>query len=56
MYNEAPLPNPSEVADWRYISIDRLQQELNMKPEQFSFWFRLIMKEFPLRYNAQQKL
>jgi isopentenyl-diphosphate delta-isomerase len=54
VYNNAPLPNPTEVADWRYVSIDRLLQELNMKPEQFSFWFRLIMTEFPIRYTALQ--
>jgi isopentenyl-diphosphate delta-isomerase len=54
VYNNAPLPNPTEVADWRYVSIDRLQQELKLKPEQFSFWFRLIMTEFPLRYSTHQ--
>jgi isopentenyl-diphosphate delta-isomerase len=54
VYNNAPVPNPTEVADWRYVSIDRLLQELNMKPEQFSFWFRLIMTEFPIRYTALQ--
>jgi isopentenyl-diphosphate delta-isomerase len=26
VYNNAPLPNPTEVADWRYVSIDRLLQ------------------------------
>lgn len=56
LYNEAPLPNPTEVANWRYVSIESLQQEIKIKPEQFSFWFRLIMEEFPLRYNTQQKL
>ncbi len=54
VYNDIPVPNPNEVAAWRYVSIDRLQQELKMQPEQFSFWFRLIMSEFPLRYTALQ--
>ena len=54
VYNDEPLPNPNEVADWRYVSIDRLQQELKINTEDFSFWFRLIMAEFPLRYLAPQ--
>lgn len=54
VYNDDPVPNPNEVAEWRYVSIDRLQQELKMQADQFSFWFRLIMAEFPLRYLATQ--
>lgn len=54
VYNNAPSPNPNEVAEWRYVPIEQLQQELKLQTEAFSFWFRLIMAEFPLRYLAPQ--
>lgn len=52
-YNETPFPNPNEVANWKFVSINYLQQQLKINPEQFSFWFHLIMNEFPSRYAAQ---
>lgn len=40
-----PLANPSEVEDWRFISIDDLQKELSSNPKAFTHWFKIILKE-----------
>jgi isopentenyl-diphosphate delta-isomerase len=32
-------PNPTEVADWRWVSLEELQQELDETPELFAPWF-----------------
>lgn len=40
--NEDPQPNPDEVMDYKWISFETLQQELNLHPEQFTYWFKLL--------------
>ena len=42
-------PNPEEVMAWRWISIDDLKKEVEMRPEQFSFWFQLYLGRFDLK-------
>ncbi len=43
--------NINEIADWRYVSVEELEEELKQYPEHFTPWFRLewasIQKEFP---------
>jgi isopentenyl-diphosphate delta-isomerase len=40
------IPNPSEVMDWRWISLIDLKNEICQKPESFSYWFRLYLDKF----------
>lgn len=42
--DEAPLPNPEEACDYKYLSIDSINQELRSRPEKYTAWFRLIME------------
>jgi isopentenyl-diphosphate delta-isomerase len=42
-YNDDPIPDPSEVEEWKYISLDVLNVELDKHPENFSVWFQLAM-------------
>ncbi len=37
----APVPNPSEVMDWRYVTLKLLDREIENNPEQFTTWFRI---------------
>ena len=34
-------PNPNEIADWKYMSPARLDDELNRNPDSFSPWIRM---------------
>jgi isopentenyl-diphosphate Delta-isomerase len=39
---EGPMrPDPAEVADWRYVTLPELAQELQERPEAFTAWFRI---------------
>jgi isopentenyl-diphosphate Delta-isomerase len=40
--DETPLPDPSEVGEWRWIAPDELSAELEAHPERFTFWFREV--------------
>lgn len=42
--DESPQPNPEEANDYRYVSIDALKRELQIEPQNYTAWFRLIME------------
>lgn len=37
-----PVINKEEVCDWRYVSQDRLAEEINNYPENFTEWFKIL--------------
>jgi len=39
-----PLANPDEVDDWKWMKQEDIENELQRNPEQFTFWFKHIMK------------
>ncbi len=41
--DNTPDPDPEEASEWRMISTEKLMEELNRKPEDFSEWFKLIV-------------
>ena len=43
--------NPEEVADYRWLTFDEIQQEIQMEPERFTVWFKEIMNELTIRGN-----
>jgi len=38
--------NEEEVSEVRYISIDELDREMSVNPENFTEWFKIILKEY----------
>ena len=38
--------NPEEVSEIRYISMENLEKEMREKPENFTEWFKIILKEY----------
>ncbi len=38
--------NEEEVSEVRYISIDELDKEMSANPENFTQWFKIILKEY----------
>jgi isopentenyl-diphosphate Delta-isomerase len=33
--------NVSEIADWRFVGVDQLEEELSLHPERFTPWFKM---------------
>lgn len=42
-FSGTPQINPSEVADWKYLSLPALRQDLDAAPERYTPWFKLIV-------------
>lgn len=45
-FNGIPIPNSLEVADWKYITLQDLEKEMENSPNQYTFWFKEIMYRF----------
>lgn len=44
-FNGIPNPDPEEVAEFRWISKEALKKEMENHPENFTYWFKIIMQE-----------
>ena len=45
-YNEAPNINPDEVANWKWMPIDAVREDINQHPENYTVWFIIIFEQF----------
>ncbi|MBQ1275997.1 MAG: isopentenyl-diphosphate Delta-isomerase [Flavobacteriales bacterium] len=45
-YDGVPQCNPDEVAQWKWIDMDDLMQDMSSNPESYTVWFHVIMKEY----------
>ncbi len=45
--------NPTEIADWRFVSPDDLERELAETPDQFTPWFKMEWGQLQSRYTSQ---
>ena len=48
-YNEPFVPNPQEVQAIKWLSKPDLQDDMAQHPDQYSFWFKIILKELQAR-------
>ncbi len=48
-----PEINPSEVSEYKYISMNQLVESLNTSPENFTFWFKKIMDIYQVEVLVQ---
>jgi isopentenyl-diphosphate delta-isomerase len=50
--NQNPTPNPAEVSDWNWVTIEELKQELIRNPEEYSPWLRQCFSKV-INYKLQ---
>lgn len=50
-YDQSPKPNPNEVADWKWMDIDKLRQDLIQNPNIYVYWLKEAFEQF---YQATQ--
>lgn len=48
-FDGTPVPNPNEVADWKWVDIDFLLSDIEVNPKKYTYWFRHIMQEYKLK-------
>ena len=55
-YDGNPLPEPSEVCEWKWLSFAEIVNEIEQKPEDFTYWFRHVFQTFVSEYNKLNNL
>lgn len=40
-----PNPNPAEVKNWKYCSMNYIRQDMRKHPERYTVWFRLCFEQ-----------
>ena len=52
-YDGVPKPNPEEIDDWKWVSVDELKQDLEKNPGRYTPWFRpafeRLVRETPFK-------
>jgi isopentenyl-diphosphate delta-isomerase len=43
--NRLPVPNPEEVADWKYLSLEQIDAEILARPEAYTAWFKIMLAQ-----------
>jgi isopentenyl-diphosphate Delta-isomerase len=44
-YNGEPVPNPEEIEDYRWISLNDLRDEIGRNEDQFAVWLKIILEK-----------
>jgi len=49
-----PVPNPTEVSEWRWLGTEEMLSEMDAHPERFTYWFRMVARRVHQHYAAMQ--
>lgn len=50
-FDGVPQPEPSEVADWKFVSLDYIQDQLRNQPQDYTVWFRIAFEKLMQHSN-----
>ncbi|HLT33054.1 MAG TPA: isopentenyl-diphosphate Delta-isomerase [Aquaticitalea sp.] len=53
-YNSEPKINPEEVADWKWMSLEDVKDDIREHPEIYTEWFKIIFEKFYQHINIAQ--
>lgn len=45
-YNDAPVLNPEEVSNWKWMDIEDIKVDISQNPENYTAWFKIIFEKF----------
>ncbi|MGG5576992.1 isopentenyl-diphosphate Delta-isomerase [Myroides sp. C15-4] len=45
-YNEDPNINPEEVEAWKWMEIEAIKKDMEVNPQMYTAWFKIIFAEF----------
>jgi isopentenyl-diphosphate delta-isomerase len=46
-FNSQPKINPEEVADWKWVKMEKLKKDIKVNAKKYTYWFRVALdKEF----------
>jgi isopentenyl-diphosphate delta-isomerase len=49
-FEGTPIPNPEEVAAWRWMHLDYVRRDINEHPDAYTYWIRQAFDQFYSQY------
>ncbi|MBS3739550.1 isopentenyl-diphosphate Delta-isomerase [Mesohalobacter halotolerans] len=53
-YNHDPKPNPDEVADFKWRTLNQIKANMAKYPEQYTAWFKIIFEKYLSAINTKK--
>ena len=50
-FDDQPKINPEEVADWKWMTLEEVHSDIQIHPNQYTVWFRIIFDRFYTHLN-----
>lgn len=54
-YDGVPKPNPKEVQDWKWMSLDALKTDLENNPNHYTPWVKISIEDIIKHYKKDMK-
>ena len=51
-YEQAPVINPDEVEDWKWMPLEDVRADIAAQPELYTVWFKIIFEKFYEHINT----
>ncbi len=51
-YEQAPVINPDEVEDWKWMPLENVRIDIAAQPELYTVWFKIIFEKFYEHINT----
>lgn len=51
-YEQAPVINPDEVEDWKWMPLEDVRADIAAQPELYTAWFKIIFEKFYEHINT----
>lgn len=45
-YNKVPEPNPEEVSEWKWRSLEQIKEDMKQNSDIYTAWFKIIFDKF----------
>lgn len=45
-YNDKPTINLEEVADWKWMPLEAVKEDISLNPKKYTEWFKIIFSKF----------
>lgn len=45
-FNGFPSPNPDEVAEWKWMTLDDIEKDVEEHPENYTAWFKILLEKY----------
>lgn len=45
-YDDEPKLNPEEAEDWKWVNLDKLEEDIKNNPDEYSYWLKVVIEKY----------